>query len=108
LEREILLEFSDGDVSLSNWEKFCVIGDVASIYRPSVMFWTNSLVTPGTGLEIIRPWTIFGLGDLFAISKLLRTALQFKKKDQTANWTKDLIVILKMFKRTKKRKDQNY
>jgi hypothetical protein len=39
-----------------------------------------------------------------AISKLLRTALQFKKKDQTANWTKDLIVILKMFKRTKKKK----
>ena len=43
---------------------FCVIGDMSSIYRPSVMFWTNSLVTPGHGLGITRPCWVFCFEDL--------------------------------------------
>jgi hypothetical protein len=88
LEREILLEIFDGDVSLSNWEKFCVIGDVASIYRPSVMLWTNSLVTPGPGLGIIRPWTIFGLRAFLQNWKLQGPICKNNKRTEEINLDK--------------------
>ena len=58
---------------------FSVIGDVASIYRPSVIFWTSSLVTPGFGLEMARPWLDFLTKDHLAILRIKRTDLQNKK-----------------------------
>jgi hypothetical protein len=57
------------ELAIIVWCILCVIGDVASIYRPSVVFWTNVLLTPVLDLFDSNLGSIWDL----------RTFLQFCK-----------------------------
>ena len=74
---ELFLWFSD-ELALNDWF-FFVIGDVASIYRPSVIFWTSSLVTPGFGLEMARPWLDFWQRTILQFWELKGLTCKIKK-----------------------------